>query len=314
MPRVDNCGILIFMQEIIARACMLVAIILLGYVLRRIRFLPEEAFAVVSKTVLNVTLPCAVITNFAHIQVTSALLWMFPLGFLVNALLVGTGYLTGKRRGMDEQVFCMLNFSGHNIGCFALPYVASLLGPTAVVSVCLFDAGNAIWATGGTNALCAAMQEGGRIRLGAVAKRISRSVTTITYLAMLLLATLNLRLPGPVLEFAGLVGSANSFLAMFMLGLGMNLKIRRAQLRWIGKAFVLRFGISALLAAAFYFLLPFEHEIRLGAALAVFAPISSISAAYTGERGGDVGLASSWNTITILSSLVCMTVVLLLAA
>ena len=140
------------------------------------------------------------------------------------------------------------------------------------------------------------------------------SVTTITYLAMLLLATLNLRLPGPVLEFAGLVGSANSFLAMFMLGLGMNLKIRRAQLRWIGKAFVLRFGISALLAAAFYFLLPFEHEIRLGAALAVFAPISSISAAYTGERGGDVGLASSWNTITILSSLVCMTVVLLLAA
>ena len=154
------------MQEIIARACMLVAIILLGYVLRRIRFLPEEAFAVVSKTVLNVTLPCAVITNFAHIQVTPALLWMFPLGFLVNALLVGTGYLTGKRRGMDEQVFCMLNLSGHNIGCFALPYVASLLGPTAVVSVCLFDAGNAIWATGGTNALCAAMQEGGRIRLG----------------------------------------------------------------------------------------------------------------------------------------------------
>ena len=72
--------------------------------------------------------------------------------------------------------------------------------------------------------------------------------------------------------------------------------------------------IALLLCLAFYHLLPFDHEIRLGVALAAFAPISSASAAYTGERNGDVGLASSWNTITILCSLVFMTLVLLLTA
>ena len=50
---------------------------------------------------------------------------------------------------------------------------------------------------------------------------------------------------------------------------------------------------------------------RRGAALAAFSPVSSISPAFTRERGGDVGLASSWNTIAIILSLLCMTGVLL---
>lgn len=302
------------MQEIMTRAGILVAAIFVGYLLRRSRFLPPEAFTVVSRIVLNVTLPCAVIVNFSDFQVSGALLWLFPLGFFCNALYVSVGYLLGKRQGVGQQMFGMLNLSGYNIGCFALPYVASLLGPSAVVSACLFDAGNAIWATGGTNALCISMQEGGRLRLGPVFRRIFTSPTIVAYLVMLLLSLIRVRLPEPILQFATLVGSANSCMAMLMLGIGMNLNIRPEQLRWIGKAFVIRFGIALVLCLAFYHLLPFDHDIRLGAALAAFAPISSASAAYTGERGCDVGLASSWNTITILSSLVFMTLVLLFTA
>lgn len=301
------------MQEIVTRACLLLAIIALGHILRRTGFLPKEAFFVVSRIVLNVTLPCAVITNFAHISVSGALLWMFPAGFLCNALFVGIGYLTGRRQGRQAQIFDMLNFSGYNIGCFALPYVSSLLGPTAVVSACMFDAGNAIWATGGTNAVCAAMQTGGKLQLKPVLRRLVRSVTILTYLIMLLLAVLDIRLPSPVLQFAELVGSANSFLAMFMLGLGVNLAFRRDQLRWLAKAAAVRIGLSLVLCLGFLYLLPFEFDIRLGVALAAFAPVSSISPAYTGERGLDVGLASSWNTISILLSLLCMTIVLLFA-
>ena len=299
------------MQEILTRACMLLAIIAIGYLMRRTGFLPESAFAVVSRLVLNVTLPCVVITNFAHIETSGALLIMFVFGFACNALFVALGYLAGRRGGLDGRIFCMLNFSGYNIGCLTLPYVSSLLGPTAVVSACLFDAGNSLWATGGTNAVCAALQQGGRLRLVPVLRRLGQSVTILAYMGMVLLSLLHVRLPGPVLEFAELVGSANSFLAMLMLGFGMNLDIRRAQLKWLGKAAAIRFGVSLALCLCFYYLLPFDQEIRLGAALAAFSPVSSISPAFTRERGGDVGLASSWNTIAIILSLLCMTGVLL---
>ena len=68
------------------RAGILVAAIFVGYLLRRSRFLPPEAFTVVSRIVLNVTLPCAVIVNFADFQVSGALLWLFPLGFFCKEL------------------------------------------------------------------------------------------------------------------------------------------------------------------------------------------------------------------------------------
>lgn len=289
-------------------------VILLGYLLKRFKVLPESAFAVVSKLVLKVTLPCAVITNFAHMDIAFDLLWLLPVGFLTCALFVGIGALNGRRRGRDGQVFDMLNFTGYNIGCFSMPYVSGLLGPAAVISTCLFDAGNALWATGGTNALCAAMQNGGRLRLKPVLKRLEQSMPIWAYLSMTLLCALKLRLPEPVLQFAETVGSANTFLAMLMLGLGMDLEIRRDRLRWLGKAVLLRFGVSAVLALLFLYLLPFAYEIRLGAALSALSPCSSISPAYIGERGGDVGFASSWNTIAILLSLLFMTGLLLLTA
>ena len=296
------------------RAGTLLAVIFFGWLLRRVRFLPAEAFAVVSKIVLYVTLPCAIITNFSAIEIDLALLAMLPLGFFCACLLVLAGYALSLRRGREKQIFDMLNFSGYNIGCFAFPFISGMLGPVALVSVCLFDAGNAFMAAGGTNAVCSAMQSGARFDFRALGRRLATSPTVLAYVAMVLLRVCAVPLPAALLGFTELVGSANTFLAMFMLGLGMNLSIGRSQLKWIGRAALVRFGLSALLSVLMLRFLPFAYEVRLGAALASLAPVSSLAPAYTHERGGDYGLASSWNTVSILLSLVAMTALLLLAA
>lgn len=301
------------MLPVLIRAGTLLAVILLGWLLRRVRFLPAEAFELVSKIVIYVTLPCAIVTNFAAITIDGALLAMYPLGLACACLFAVLGYLVNLRRGVDAQVFDMLNFSGYNIGCFALPFVSGLLGPVAMVSVCLFDAGNAVAASGGTNAVCAALQSGKKFDFTVLGRRLLRSAPVLTYVSMLVLRLCSITLPAPILSFTETVGAANSFLAMFMLGLGMNLRIDRAQWRWIGKAFLIRFGLSAVLSFVFLRFLPFSYEVRLGAAAAALAPVSSLSPAFTHERGGDYGLSSSWSTVSIPISLVCTTVLLLLA-
>jgi len=302
------------MKEILLRAALLLLIILLGQLLRRIRFLPDDTFRALSRIVLNVTLPCAVITNFSGVEVSGGLLWMFPIGFLCNVLYLGIGYLSARKQPLNEQVYRMLNYSGYNIGCFALPYVSTLFGPTVSVSLCFFDAGSAILATGGTNAICESMQDGGKLRIGKIFKRMATAPTILVYLLMTLFAILHITLPSFILQFAEIGGSANTFLAMFMLGVGMRLDIKLEQLRSIIRAFVIRFGIAIALSLACLFLLPFEREICLGAALVVLAPVSSASAAFSEERGLDVGLAASWNTLSILFSLVFMTVLMMLTA
>ena len=52
------------MEEIILKAGCYIAIIVMGFLLRRIGFFDEHTFPVLSKLVIKVTLPAAVISNF----------------------------------------------------------------------------------------------------------------------------------------------------------------------------------------------------------------------------------------------------------
>ena len=52
------------MTDILTRAGCFIAIIVMGYVLRKINFFKEGDFAVLSKITLRITLPCAFISNF----------------------------------------------------------------------------------------------------------------------------------------------------------------------------------------------------------------------------------------------------------
>ena len=145
----------------------------------------------------------------------------------------------------------------------------------------------------------------------AVGKKLITSVPFITYMVMLVMATFSIPTPSPILTFTEIVGSANSFMAMLMLGVGFELKLEKRYLSKIGTALLLRYTISAIFALCFYFLLPFSLEVRQVAAIVAFAPVSSASVPYTGKMNGDVGLAGAINSCSIVISLTVITVLLM---
>ena len=53
------------MSEILTRAGSFVAIILLGYVLKRLGFFKQEDFTILSRITIRITLPAAIVTSFA---------------------------------------------------------------------------------------------------------------------------------------------------------------------------------------------------------------------------------------------------------
>ena len=53
------------MLDILTRAGCFVAIIVLGYLLKKFGFFPDSAFTVLSKIVIRVTLPAAIALNYA---------------------------------------------------------------------------------------------------------------------------------------------------------------------------------------------------------------------------------------------------------
>ena len=72
----------------------------------------------------------------------------------------------------------------------------------------------------------------------------------------------------------------------------------------------IRYGLAAVLALAFYFLLPFDLAIRQALVILVFSPIGMAAPGFTGELKGNVGLSSAMNSLSIVISIVIIVTLL----
>lgn len=300
------------MEQILTKVLAFVLIIALSYGLKTKGFFKTADFKVISNIVLKITLPCAVISNFNKINVETALLSLVGIGVACNLLTIAQGYLIGLHRPRIDRAFNMINYSGYNIGCFTMPFIQSFLGPVGVVATCLFDAGNSLLCTGATYSMAAAVAgTGERSTPGLFLRRMFASVAMDTYIAMVVVSALHVRLPLAVIAFTDTVGGANAFLAMVMIGIGFEVHLDRERLRRIAGLLLGRYAMATVLALFFYNCLPFSQDIRKLLAMIAFAPISAVCAIFTAKCKADVGLSCTVNSLTIVVSMACMTGLLL---
>ena len=301
------------MAEILMKAGSFIAIIILGYVLRRRGFFKEEDFYVLSRIVLKITLPAAIVTNFTGIDMKPSMLLMSLLGLGGGIILTGMAFLISAGKNGEEKAFNIINLTGYNIGNFTMPFAQSFLGPLGVVATSLFDSGNALVCPGGTYSVAVmAKGEKGKFSIMPIIKTLLSSVPFDAYLLMTVLSLLHLSLPAPMVSFTGIIANGNAFMAMLMLGVGFKMTLDKSRMGKIIQILFIRYSVSIALAAAFYFLLPFELEYRQALAILALSPIASAAPAFTGDLDGDIGLASAVNSISIVISIVLITGTLLL--
>ena len=300
------------MAAVLTKAGCFVAIIFLGWALRRIGFFKEGDFQVLSKIVLRITLPASIVYSFSGKQIDPSMLLLSVFGFSLGIVYIGIGYLISVGKGKEQKAFSILNISGYNIGNFTMPFAQSFLGPAGVVTTSLFDTGNAFICLGVSYSVAAMVQRGEKFSIVKILRDLAKSVPFVTYIIMALLALLHVRLPSQAIEFAALLGNANAPMAMLMLGVGFKISGDSSQIHSIVKILTVRYAIAIVVSLGCFFLLPAALETRQTLALLAFSPIASAAPAFTSELGGDAGLSSAVNSLSIIISLVCIVGVLLL--
>jgi len=299
------------MLEIVMRAGSFIAIIVMGYVLKRLGVFKQEDFGVLSKIAIRITLPCAIIMSFNGKVIDPALLSLPLLAIACGAVYVTAGYWFNRNRTREQQAFGMLNLAGYNIGNFTIPFAQSFLGPMAVIAISIFDIGNAMVCLGGAFSMACMVKDGSRFSLMRIVRALLRSVPFVVYLIVLTMSFLHIRTPQFVLSVAEIGSSANAFAAMFMIGVGFRLEAKREQLLTIARIVAIRYAAATVFALIFYFVLPFALEIRQALVILAFAPIGAAVPGFTGEMGGDVGLSSAINSICMVISITIIVSLLL---
>lgn len=293
------------MLDIITRAGCFVSIILIGYILRKINFFDEHAFKVLSKIVVRITLPAAIVHNFIGKEIDASLFLLALIGFGGGAIYMIMGYILSRKAGKEQQAFDMLNASGYNIGNFTLPFVQSFLGSSGVIAASIFDVGNAFICLGGAFSV-ASMVKGneGSFSFKKILSALFKSIAFDCYITMAIVSLLKIPVPSPIASLAEIMGSANAFLAMLMIGVGFKLNSDRTQIRTIIRILSLRYIVAGILAAGCYFFLPFSLEIRHAVMIILFSPIAAAVPAFTSEMNSDAGLSSAVNSMSIICSII----------
>ena len=299
------------MLDILIRAACFVAIIVLGFVLKKLGVFKDSDFSVLANVTLKITLPAAIITNFANKELDVSMLLLIVLAIACGFVYVGLGFLLNLRSSKSQRAFEILNLPGYNIGCFALPFVQTFLGPAGVMASCLFDVGNGLICLGGSFSIASMVKDGTKFSLKRMVRTLSRSVPFLCFVIMPVLCLLHVPIPSPITTLTGTISNANAFCAMLMIGVGFKLSADKTQIGKIVKILLIRFGVAAVLAVLAYQFLPFSEEVRKAVVLLMFSPIGSAIPPFTAELKEDVGLSSAINSISIICSVVLMVSILL---
>lgn len=283
-------------------------IICSGYLLKRCGFFQKDDYKIFSKIVLTFTMPCAVIGTFSGFERDAYLFWIVLIGFICSLLPMLAVYLLSFGQETDRRVFSMINTSGYGIGCFSLPLIQGFYGAYSGVITCMFDTGNAVMMTGGSYAITSSLLhlENEGKRKGAWKETVRKFVASVpfdTYMLMLVLTALNIRVPDIVAGIVAPIGAANPYLAMLIVGMMYEPPKKAEYKKDTMTVLFRRFLISAVFALLMFYFTPFSLEVRRTLVVIAFSPVSTLAPIYTEKCHGDGALSSFTNAVSILLAL-----------
>ena len=291
------------MGTILVKAAGLALMIFAGYALKRLGVFRVEDAKVLSRIVVNLTLPAALVTGFRSFHFDAAYLSLIGIALASNLLMLFFGLWWSRGRDSATRALYGLNVCSYNIGCFVLPFVQSFLPAEALIGVSMFDAGTCPVHSGVFYAVVSARSSGEHVRPCFVLNKVAHSVPFMTYLILMILSVLQISLPEQIYQITATIGGANTFLAMLMIGILFEVRVDRRDRRQIAEILILRYAGSFLMAGLVW-LSPLPLLIRQVSVLSMMAPIPSVTMVYCEKCGCKPSLYGVLNSLSLVISLV----------
>lgn len=303
------------MLDIFIKALGFILIIVIGFLLKTKGICKREHGQFLSTIIMNITLPCALLSSINNLEITPILLIALLIGFLGNVITNIAGYFITPKETPLNRALAMINTSGYNIGTFTLPFVQTFFPASAIAYVCLFDTGNALMCLGGTfTAASTVVSTEEKPTFYSIIKKLFSSIPFCTYIVLFFLSLFHIAIPEQILSITSIAGNANAFLAMLMIGILLEIKLDFSQIKTIQKIIVTRYTISIALSLCMYFLLPVDLVVRKMIVLCLFAPVSSVAPVFSSKLGSNSPVPAAVNSLSIIISIVILTGLILIFA
>lgn len=284
-------------------------VILLGYFLKRIGFLEADHSTLLSKMVMNITFPAQILLTISNSSLSSDLL-ILPWIPVVSAFIgLGTGLVIFKKLPSETKGLMLMGTMGLNIGLFAFPILQGLFGDLGVQVAAMVDIGNAFVIFGIAYMVGDRFSpDGSGHKRGPAAtiKVFFKSVPLLSYFAGLIINFSGWSLPLHFQSWLGIMGRANQFLVLLVLGLVLSFDWRHHMKSGLLPLLALRYTLGITMGLLVWFLLPVDILIRKITFLCLILPTGFAIVPNAMEFGYDRDSAGAVMNITLIISFFMM--------
>ena len=127
----------------VAPILMLIA---LGVVVRVAGLAQGESRLVLTRLAYHLTIPATLFTSIARARLTSSMLLLPAIGFLLPTFSVGVLYLTTRRLADQPKLWGAVMVSTVVLGVFGYPFFRLFFGQEGLAHIAMYDVGNAFYA------------------------------------------------------------------------------------------------------------------------------------------------------------------------
>ena len=294
------------MQAIISQLAVLFILLLLGYISGKTKFLSPETGKVLTKVVMNITMPCTALSSaiYGNLEITGGETAFFMLASLLSFLIFFVISIPSARiLSRENQTRGLLSYMivFPNSGFIGFPVTLAIFGSGSVYYAALFLIVLSIFLfTAGT------IMMSGRIK-----KLNPKAILTPGLIASLLvipLALIRFQAPFVIAEVIQLTGNITSPAAMLIVGVTLSqIPVKAVFSKWRLYPMAILKLIVLPLAVWLVFKQIVDNELMLGMLVILSAmPTAAIAVMHAIELGNDERLASSGIFLTTLLS--CATI------
>ena len=292
-------------------------IIVIGFILKKLKIITEENGKVIAKIIFNVTLPAIILRVMSTLEFNLSLI-LIPLIIIFFGLgMLFLGLILFRNAPREIRGLILMTIFGFNVVHLAFPLVEGIWGEEGFQYIALVDAGNAIliflicYLIGAIHSPKVEAEEID-VNLKYISKKLLKSTPLISYIIGLSMNFSGVSFPDLVMDLLLILGRANTALTLLLLGIFLNFQFEKAEWGIVLKVLVIRYSFGLLVGLILFFFLPFDHLYRLIIVIALILPVGLATIPFSVEFDYDERLINMIVTLTIIISFGLMWIIILI--
>lgn len=293
------------MNNINSQFLMSMLIIILGYLCKRLNVVKEKDGEGLARIVINITLPCLIITTFSTLKIEPSLVKLTLINMVYGIFITGIGlYVFRKKKRKAKGILLML-LPAFNIGLFAYPLVQAIWGHEGVKYFGMFDVGNSFIIFGLCYIIASYFSgEGENVDIKEIIGKVFKSIPLGTYIIAVIINVLGLHFPKIFIDFCSSISKANMPMSLLLLGIYLSFNFDLSRFKDIASVLALRYVIGFTVGMLFFIFSPFDKMSKYTLLIGFILPIASAIIPFSIEFNYDQKLIGILSNMTILISFI----------